>query len=100
MADRPPNGLGPGGRALWRAISSEHELDATQRVLLTEACRAKDRLDKLDQLLRGEIDVWARVEVDGELAADLVVDRALDKANATATVMKQLLTTLRLPDEA
>lgn len=96
-AARPPRGLGAGGRALWRGISDVHDLDASQQVQLLEACRAKDRLDGLDLLLRGDVDVWARlVDVGGDV--QLRVDSALQQANATANLLKQLLAALRLPD--
>lgn len=99
---RVPSGLGTGGRSLWRAVVDEHELDRVQMVQLEEACRAKDRLDKLDDLLRGDVDTWARLTVDissdGEVY-ELRMTQALTQANATANMMKQLLAALRLPDE-
>ncbi len=99
---RAPSGLGAGGRALWRAVVEDHELDPAQGVQLLEACRAKDRLDKLDDLLRGDVDTWARLTVD--IASDgdvyeLRMTQALTQANATANMLKQLLAALRLPDE-
>jgi len=98
---RTPAGLGPGGRSLWRAITGDHSLDATQRVQLEEACRAKDRLDKLDKVLRGDVDTWVKILSDeGHLTCRLQVAPALGKANETANLMKQLLAALRLPDEA
>lgn len=99
MATKSPAGLGPGGRALWKKIADEHDLDVAQEVQLEEACRAKDRLDKLDALLRGEVDVWVRI-VETEFGSDLRIDAALSQANATANLMKQLLAALRLPDAA
>lgn len=102
MSRRTPTGLGAGGRSLWRDIVEEHELDASQAVQLTEACRAKDRLDKLDGLLRADVDTWADLVVDvssdGQIF-ELRVTQALAQANATANVLKQLLAALRLPDE-
>lgn len=98
----PPTGLGPGGRSLWRAITKDHDLDAVQRVQLTEACRAKDRLDQLDKLLRGDVDAWAvlvPVDLDG-VEFRLQIAGALGKANDTANLLKQLLAALRLPDES
>lgn len=99
--DAAPLGLGVAGAALWSEIVAEHVLDAAQRVQLTEACRAKDRLDKLDELLRGDVDRWAsvmhRVQTQDY---ELKIDDALAKANATANLLKQLLAALRLPDEA
>ncbi|MEU4570845.1 hypothetical protein [Micromonospora sp. NPDC023956] len=94
-----PLGLGSGGRELWTAIADDYELDPTQKVQLLEACRAKDRLDKLDGLLRGDVSVWARLT--HRLQTDdyeLKIDAALTQANATANLMKQLLAALRLPD--
>lgn len=82
MPTKSPTGLGPGGRSLWKAVTDDHELDATQVVQLEEACRAKDRCDRLAMLLNEEH--------DSKLQAD---------ANATANLMKQLIAALRLPDE-
>ena len=98
-APRVPSELSAGGRALWRDITADHELDPSQRVQLLEACRAKDRLDQLDQLLRGDIELWARL-THKTLTQDyeLKIDAALTQANATANLMKQLLAALRLPD--
>ncbi len=85
---------------MWDAISAD-ELDAGQEVQLLEACRAKDRLDKLDELLRGDVDVWARLTHRLQTEDyELKIDDALGKANATANLMKQLLAALRLPDSA
>lgn len=104
-ADRAPSapeGLGTGGRALWRQIAAEHVLDPAQLVQLTEACRAKDRLDKLDLILRADVDTWAKLTVDinsdGQVY-ELRMTQALAQANATANLLKQLLAALRLPDE-
>ena len=98
---KAPSGLGAGGRSLWKSITDVHELDAAQLVQLTEACRAKDRLDKLDDLLRGDVDTWAEVYVnnDGE-PVSLRIDSTLQRANDTANLLKQLLAALRLPDGA
>jgi hypothetical protein len=97
-----PTGLSAGGRALWADITEAHpDLDASQRVTLLEACRSKDRLDKLDELLRGDIDTWATLAVDvnsdGQIF-ELRMTQALAQANATANLLKQLLAALRLPD--
>ena len=100
---RMPSGLGPGGRALWKGITDDHELDVTQVVQLTEACRMKDRCDKLDEVLRGDADTWMRLTVDIKSDGDvyeLRITNALSKANETANSMKQLIAALRLPDEA
>lgn len=96
-----PVGLRAGGTELWVAISADHELNASQRVQLIEACRAKDRLDQFDALLRGDIDTWCHLrDTDyNPQEAVLIVNQAIDKANVTANLMKQLLAALRLPDD-
>lgn len=100
MTMTAPAGLGLGGRALWDAITADHTLDAAQKVQLAEACRAKDRLDKLDAVLRGDADVWLTLTHDLRTESyELKIDAALTQANATANLMKQLLAALRLPDE-
>lgn len=91
--------LAAGGRELWDAITGEHELDATQKVQLLEACRAKDRLDRLDAVLRGDADVWMKLTHRLQTEDyELKIDAALTQANSTANLMKQLLVALRLPD--
>ena len=91
----------PGGQRLWDAITEKHELDEAQRVQLVEACRMKDRLDKLDELLRGDVSAWASIESsDGGRPPVLVINSALAQANTTANAMKQLLAAMRLPDES
>lgn len=98
---KPPDGLAPAGQALWKSVSDDHELDAVQFAQLTEACRQKDRLDKLDDLLRGEVDTWAEIATDREgEPISLRIDSAVKLANETANTMKQLLAALRLPDAA
>lgn len=95
-----PDGLNSGGAALWEALTEAHDLDTVQLVQLTEVCRMKDRLDKLDAVLRGDVDAWMRLAVsDMRDDASLVVDDALVKANQTANQMKQLLAAMRLPDD-
>lgn len=102
QSESPPDGLDLGGQELWLSVTVVHELDAPQRVQLEEACRAKDRLDKLNQVLRADVDTWATLVVDinsdGQVF-ELRMTQALTQANATANVMKQLLAALRLPDE-
>lgn len=99
--DTVPVGLADGGAALWQAVTDDHTLDAAQKVQLLEACRSKDRLDKLDKLLRGDVDTWARLTHRTNTDDyELKIDDALGKANSTANLLKQLLASLRLPDEA
>lgn len=103
MSDvKTPVGLSCGGRSLWRAITDVHDdLDAVQLVQLEEAARAKDRLDKLDAILRADVDTWATLVHDVRTEDyELKIDAALSQANSTANLLKQLLAALRLPDAA
>lgn len=96
-----PEGLSAGGRELWDAVLESHTLDAVQVVQLTEACRLKDRLDKLDLVLRGDVDVWARLTHRTRTEDyELHIDDAFAKSVSGSNQMKQLLAALRLPDEA
>ena len=97
---RAPAGLGSAGQALWRSIVSSHELDAAELALLTEACRAKDRLDKLDRLARGELEAWRPLLVGLPAGSSVVVDSLLTAEIRTADLLKQLLANLRLPDKS
>lgn len=91
--------LNDGGRELWDLVTADHDLDPGQKVQLLEACRAKDRLDKLDELLRGDIDTWADIVFDREgEPISLRIDSAAKLANETANLVKQLIAALRLPD--
>jgi hypothetical protein len=94
-----PAGLSDGGADLWLRVTEVHTLDVSQEVQLLEACRAKDRLDKLDELLRGDVELWAKLTHSLRTEDyELRIDEALVKANATANVMKQLLAAMRLPE--
>ena len=94
-----PPGLGSGGSELWTGVAEGGPLDAVQLVNLLEACRQKDRLDKLDGLLRGEVTLWARL-THRTMTEDyeLVIDKGFAAALAAANQMKQHLAALRLPD--
>lgn len=95
-----PNGFGAGGQRLWDAITGDHDdLTASQLVQLEEACRAKDRLDRLDLILSGDSESWMTVMHNARTEDyELKIDSALSQANSTANLMKQLIAALRLPD--
>ncbi len=77
-----PNGLDAGGRRLWRGVTADHDLVEWQLVLLLEACRARDRLDRL-----------APVASAGDF-------KAMREERLTALSMSRLLAALRLPDRS
>ncbi|MGO9251509.1 MAG: hypothetical protein ACLP5J_08965 [Mycobacterium sp.] len=49
----PPAGLAARGKALWRQIHQDFELDALESELLTELCRTLDCCDQLQAELKG-----------------------------------------------
>ncbi len=91
---KTPDGLTVGGRSLWAQVTEEHDLDVAQLAQLEEACRAKDRLDRMDAMVRVGSSTWGHV---GPVTLTLDPQRSV---NQTAHSMKQLLASLRLPDRS
>lgn len=87
-----PTARGPRARALWDEM---HEgLGPAHRVLLDEACRLTDRLDRLDAVLNDRD--WFRLRVsEHDDVARVTVDSALGEARQTATALKGLVTEIR-----
>lgn len=99
---RVPQGLGVKGTRLWRELHKEHTFSPAEKVLVEEACRIADRLDRLNALLIGDEEAWAWLRPaspDGD-TVNLVIDDAMSEARQQANVLKQLIATLRLPDES
>jgi hypothetical protein len=97
-----PARLGPRGAGLWTEITGLHSLAAAELEILAEACRCADRLERLDEHLHDEGMSWLDVE---KLRSDgatfrLTVDAALSEARQQQNILKQLIASLRLPDEA
>ena len=70
-------------------------------VLLEEACRIADRLDRLDAVLAGEADVWARlVHRTRTDSYELVIDSAMGEARQHALALKQLLLSIPMAKES
>lgn len=85
--------LGLPGRDLWVEMEAEG-LPPMQRVLLLEACRITDRLEKLDRQLAGED--WLRFRLDDEgVEVTVIIDKALSEARQQATALKQIMGELR-----
>lgn len=91
-----PSRLGARGQALWDQMTKV--VPAAERaVLIGEACRLADRMEKLDLLLCGDIDTWAalvhdlRTE-DYELKINSAAVEARQCANAYRQILAQLET--------
>jgi hypothetical protein len=106
MAIAAPSTLAARGKKLWREIVKDHEIDAVQRVTLEEACRCADRLEELDEIIRGKgVGQLMRFrlnlgeELDNpESKITITIDGVLAEARQQQNVFKQLLVALRLPD--
>lgn len=97
-----PDGLGVRGTGLWRDLEGATEQDGSARILIIEACRVADRLERLDEILRGDVDTWMQFKLpraaadgpdDGELV--LHIDNALMEARQQQGVLRQILGQLR-----
>src|SRR4051795_10588840 len=87
---RPPTGLRRSGRALWRAVMRDYELDEHETTILREACRTADSLDALQALIDSE----------GLMASTSQGPRvhpALVEARQQRVTFARLLTALRIP---
>ncbi len=101
MAEMPAR-LGARGAALWSEITGLHDLGPAELEILGEACRCADRLERLDQHLHDEDLSWLDVEklrIDGATFR-VTIDAALSEARQQQNILKQLIASLRLPDEA
>ena len=80
------------------AVKAKPEPSAAEVVLLDEACRLIDRLDRFDELLAGERESWASVKwpYEGE-PAELIVNSVLSEARAHTAELRQVLKALDLP---
>lgn len=84
------------GRRLWGELAGKDKPGPAELVLIEEACRIADRLDRLDALVRGDADAWLRFSVsDDGTEVTVVIDKALSEARQQAVALKQLLAELR-----
>ena len=102
-APKMPARLQARGRKLWREVTEAYDLaeKPAELTMLEEACRIADRLERLDEILSGEVDAWMRLQLprEGSETVRVVVDGALAEARQQANQLKQLVAALRLPDE-
>jgi hypothetical protein len=89
--------LGPRGRRLWAEVTAKGELIPTEVTLLEEACRVADRLERLDELLRGRRSAWLLLvptSLDGSVVT-VVAGNVLVEVRQQQTTLKGLLAELR-----
>lgn len=88
----------PGGRGarLWAQMHEGRGLAPTHVVLLEEACRIADRLDRLDAMLADPGRAWINFQVSEDGAEITVtVDRLLSEARMQETTLKNVVQELR-----
>ena len=90
---RAPSGLGKSGKALWRSIVSNYDLEVHERLLLSEACRVADRLDAMAEVLTAESLTVINSRGDSVVNPLVVEQRMLSAAFA------KLIASLRLPND-
>lgn len=78
------------GQRLLEALSRPGEPFAIG-VMVTEAARIADRLERLDALLSGERSAWMQVKLGRDGSAEIKVDNALQEARSQATALRGLL---------
>jgi hypothetical protein len=86
--------FGQRGQRLWDELNTGR--GPAEIVLIEEACRLADRLDRLDAVLAGDQLTWMTLRAtadDGEVA--IVVDNALSQARMHATTLRGIVTELR-----
>jgi hypothetical protein len=89
------------GRWLWRELVENGNPGPAERVLIAEACRLADRLDRLDAISNGKDRAWLQIADDLSALADsdgrveIVVDKVLGEARQQQTTLKQILGELR-----
>lgn len=80
------------GKKLWCEIKSAYELDPVGDILLMEACRMKDRLDRLAGALSSSSSLWFELgdpieTADGEVQIQVVVNNMIAEARQLQAAM-------------
>ena len=86
----PPDGLQESGRALWRAVLDDYELDTHELSMLTQAARLADLCDTLQ----------ATIDAEGIMATSSQGSRvhpAAVELRQTSIALARMLTALRIP---
>ena len=90
-APLPPTGLQTAGEALWKWVLSEYDLDYHELLLLKEAARTADRLDRLaEEASDGNVTVTNH-------RGDEVANPCFVESRQQSLVLSRLLASLRLP---
>lgn len=97
-----PRDLRERGSRFWDEVTGAVDLDASGHILLGEACRIIDRLDRLASALNGAGRDWLKLadEVEevgrGKLSVKVVVDGLLSEGRQQQLALKTVLAQLGL----
>jgi hypothetical protein len=90
-APKTPPGLGSAGRRLWKSALDEYVLDVHEQLLLLQACRTADRLDRLEvESSNGTVTVTNHRGDEG-------AHPAMVEARQQSIVLARLLAAMRMP---
>lgn len=103
----PPEDLRERGVSFWNEVTSLVELDPSGSLLLGEACRIIDRLDRLSGALNGKGRDWLKLADEIEVVAErfgdgkkvsvkVTVDGLLSEARQQQLALKTVLAQLGL----
>lgn len=81
--------FGPGGATLWAELHDELD-PADLTVLIQEACRVTDRLDRLASAIKAD-GIFDLIEREGDVV-EVKVDNVLSEARQQAGALQRLLT--------
>ncbi len=90
-APASPAGLASAGRKLWQSVTQEFDLEEYEKLLLLQACRCADHLDRLaEEAAAGSVTVTNH-------RGDEVANPAMIEGRQQSLTLARLLASLRLP---
>ncbi|HEY9247672.1 MAG TPA: hypothetical protein VIO38_00995 [Rariglobus sp.] len=94
MSKKPaPKGLDAPGQALWRAVNGKYELRTDELVVLEKACRASDRIARMESVLGEDVTTLGSM-------GQTVVHPLIGEIRQHEAQVASLLRSLKLPDES
>lgn len=91
-SQRAPSGLAASGRALWRAITGEFELESRELAILAAACRQADDVALLEDALKSDGLIVTGSQGQPRLSG------VVSELRQGRLAVSKLLAELRLPD--
>lgn len=99
---RAPKGLEARGKELWEAAVAASEFDAAGLLLLGEACRTADIIERLSAALKSSSQEWIRLSEEAEMLAggaakiQIVVNPLLGEVRQQRIALRTILAHLKL----